>query len=125
MVSNPLRVGAWWGLMLYGLRRAKMIRHIVALRFQDGCAQSEKDAIFADLAALRDQIGGILAFDFGPNVSIEPLSRGFEDVFCFDFQDVGARDAYLIHPAHQAVGGRIVAATGGIEGVFVFDLALP
>lgn len=101
-----------------------MIRHIVALRFQEACTQAVKAAIFADLAGLHDLIGGIVDFYAGPNVSVEPLSRGFDDVFWFDFQDTAARDAYLIHPAHQAIGARIVAATGGIEGVFVFDLAL-
>jgi hypothetical protein len=36
------------------------------------------------------------------------------------------RDAYLIHPAHQAIGARIVAETeGGAEGVFVFDVVVP
>jgi hypothetical protein len=102
-----------------------MIRHIVALRFAQGCAQAEKDRIFADLAGLRGVMAGILDFQAGRNVSVEPLSRGFDDMFWFDFQDAAVRDAYLIHPAHQAVGARIVAATGGIEGVFVFDLDLP
>lgn len=103
-----------------------MIRHIVALRFKPGMSGHAKADLYADLAKLRDHIGGILAFHAGPNISTEPLSRGFDDVFWFDFQNAAARDAYLIDPAHQAVGARIVAATeGGPEGVFVFDVEVP
>jgi Stress responsive A/B Barrel Domain len=102
-----------------------MIRHFVALRFNAGTCSEVKLGIFASLAALVSVIEGILNFHSGPNVSVEPLSRGFDDVFWFDFRDVAARDAYLIHPEHQVIGARIVAATGGIEGVFVFDVKLP
>lgn len=100
-----------------------MIRHIVALRFRTGTTEQTKAALYADLAALQDHIDGILAFQTSRNVSVEPLSRGFDDLFWFDFRDAGGRDAYLIDPAHQAVGARIVAHTeGGAEGVFVFDV---
>ena len=35
------------------------------------------------------------------------------------------RDAYLVDPVHQAIGGDIVAALdGGADGVFVCDIAL-
>jgi hypothetical protein len=103
-----------------------MIRHIVALRFKAGTTAQAKSAIYADLAALQTHIPGILAFHAGPNVTVEPLSRGFDDLFWFDFRDAAVRDAYLVHPAHQAAGARIVAATeGGVDGVVVFDIACP
>ncbi len=102
-----------------------MIRHIVALRFRADTTEATKAALYADLAALRNHIDGIMAFQSFPNVSVEPLSRGFNDLFWFDFRDAAVRDAYLIDPAHQAVGARLVAQTeGGVEGVFVFDVAL-
>ncbi|MES2433095.1 MAG: Dabb family protein [Pseudomonadota bacterium] len=103
-----------------------MIRHIVALRFPSGTDQQTKDDLYAALAGLKSKIDGILAFHASRNVTAEPLSRGFDDVFWFDFQDAAVRDAYLIHPAHQAIGAKIVAATeGGAEGVFVFDVVVP
>lgn len=125
-----LQAVATWGQMT-GVQqcrpaeRPKMIRHIVALRFKAGTTAQAKEAIFADLAALQPLIPGVLDFHAGPNVSVEPLSRGFDDVFWFDFRDAAARDAYLIHPAHKAAGARILAATeGGLDGVFVFDIAV-
>lgn len=103
-----------------------MIRHIVALRFRLGTSDQIKAGLYADLAGLRGHIDGIQSFHAGPNVSVEPLSRGFDDVFWFDFRDAGVRDAYLVDPAHQAIGARIVAQTeGGAEGVFVFDVEIP
>ncbi|MDO8984980.1 MULTISPECIES: Dabb family protein [Cypionkella] len=103
-----------------------MIRHIVALRFPAGTSQQTKDDLYAALAGLKSQIDGILSFHASRNVTVEPLSRGFDDVFWFDFRDTAVRDAYLVHPAHQAIGAKIVAATeGGAEGVFVFDVAVP
>lgn len=103
-----------------------MIRHIVALRLPPEMEQKEKAALFGALSGLKSQISGILDFQAGPNVSIEQLSRGFDDVFWFDFENTAVRDAYLMHPAHQAIGAQIVAQTvGGLDGVFVFDLELP
>lgn len=102
-----------------------MIRHIVALRFLAGTPVPVKAELFAELATLQSKIPDVLDFQRGANVSVEPLSRGFDDVFWFDFPNAAARDAYLIDPEHQAIGARIVAATGGVDGVFVFDVVLP
>ena len=104
-----------------------MIRHIVALRFRKGTAAGTKEALYAALNGLGGHIEGILDFQSFANISVElPLVRGFEDLFWFDFRDVGVRDVYLADPVHQAIGGRIVAELeGGAEGVFVFDVALP
>lgn len=103
-----------------------MIRHIVALRFRAGTPAETKAALYRDLAALNEHIDGILDFRHFDNVSVEtPLVRGFNDVFWFDFRDAGVRDTYLDHPAHKAVGARVVAELeGGLDGVFVADLAL-
>ncbi|MDB5665782.1 Dabb family protein [Cypionkella sp.] len=102
-----------------------MIRHIVALRFKAGTTEQTKAGLYTELAGLSAHIDGILDFQSSANVTVEPLSRGFDDVFWFDFKDTEVRDAYLIHPAHQAAGARIVAETeGGIEGIFVFDVVV-
>ncbi len=99
-----------------------MIRHCVFIRFKDSISAEERASILADIPALQPLIPGYLAVDIGPNVSPEGLGRGYSAGFIVDFADAGARDAYLVHPAHQAAGGRIVAAAeGGIDGIFVYD----
>jgi hypothetical protein len=101
-----------------------MIRHIVAVRFKDSVSADAKSALFVELEALRHVVDGVRDFHVGPNVSPEtPVVHGFLDAFWFDFANEAARDAYLVHPAHQAVGGKLVAhAEGGIDGILVVDL---
>lgn len=103
-----------------------MIRHIVCLRFRDDVNDAQKVELYKALRGLSDHIEGILDFRSFANVSTEtPVVRGFKDVFWFDFRDVAVRDAYLVDPAHQAIGARLVAATqGGADGVFVCDVEL-
>ena len=102
-----------------------MIRHLVALKFQDGTPEATKAALMDDLSGLSAEIGGILDFQVRRNVSPEdPVVRGFRDLFWFDFRDEAVRDAYLVDEVHQAIGARIVAELeGGADGVFVFDFA--
>jgi hypothetical protein len=100
-----------------------MIRHIVLVKFPAAAHAGAIDALFRQLDDLRTVLPGMLGFNGGANVSPEGLSRGFTHAFVADFADVAARDAYLIHPAHQAAGAKLVAAAeGGIEGLIVIDI---
>jgi hypothetical protein len=100
-----------------------MIRHCVFVRFRDNVSAAERTAIHADLEALRSVIDGMDTVQFSANVSPEPFARGFTHGFTIDFRDATARDAYLVHEAHQRAGARLVAALeGGTDGLMVFDL---
>ncbi|QND49779.1 Dabb family protein [Rhizobium lusitanum] len=102
-----------------------MILHCVFLRLKSAMTQDEKKALFESVAALQQVIPGILDIKYGPNVSPEGLHGGFVDGFAVTFESVEARDAYLVHPEHVAVGERIVSSTdGGLAGLLVFDLNL-
>ena len=102
-----------------------MIRHIVLLRFRADVSTDQRNVIYADLAALKSVVPGMLAMSYGPNVSPEGKDMGFADGFSMDFVDEAARDAYLVHPDHQAAGSRLVAALeGGRDGLVVFDLVV-
>ena len=99
-----------------------MIRHIVAVRFEQTVSMDTKAALFAELEELRHLVDGVLDFHVGANVSPETaVVHGYLDAFWFDFAD--ARDAYLVHPAHQAIGAKLVASVqGGTDGIVVVDL---
>jgi hypothetical protein len=102
-----------------------MIRHCVFIRFKASIPQTERASILADIADLKRLVPGYLSVNIGPNVSPEGLGRGYTDGFVIDFTDAAARDAYLVHPAHEKAGGRIVAAAeGGVDGVFVYDFEM-
>ena len=102
-----------------------MTRHCVFVRFRSDVPDSERAAIHTDLEALRSVIDGMDTVQFSANVSPEPFGRGFSHGFTIDFRDAAARDAYLVHEAHQRAGDRLVAALeGGTDGLMVFDLDL-
>jgi hypothetical protein len=100
-----------------------MIRHCVFLHFRSDVSQAEKEGIWADLGALKALVSGFLALHVGANISPEGLDKGFSEGFIIDFDGPAARDAYLVHPEHVKLGGRIVAALdGGVDGVLVYDI---
>jgi len=103
-----------------------MIRHMVHLRFRDDVSAAAKQDLYDRLGGLSDHIDGILDFQSRANISVEtPLARGFLDMFWLDFRDLAVRDAYLVDPTHQVIGGDIVAQLdGGAEGVFVCDIKM-
>lgn len=102
-----------------------MIRHIVLIKFKPGIDEAAITSLFDALAELGNQIAGMRGFDGGVSVSPEKLEQGFTHGFCIDFDDARARDAYLAHPTHQALGAELVkAADGEISGLIVFDLKM-
>ena len=102
-----------------------MIRHCVFVKFRADVSSDQRAEIYTELNALVGQIDGLLSADFGANVSPEGLAKGFNDGFIMDLVDAEARDRYLVHPAHQAAGAKLVAALdGGLDGLIVFDLEL-
>lgn len=100
-----------------------MILHCVFLRFKSATATSEKQSVYEALAALKDVIPGIIDVKYGQNVSPEGLNGGFLHGFVVTMESTEARDAYLVHPEHVAVGERIISLTdGGLAGLMVFDM---
>ncbi len=100
-----------------------MIRHIVLVRLAPGLPAGEWERLTAGLDGLRAEIPGMLAFAPLANVSPEEsVIHGFRHGFTVDFADAAARDRYLDHPGHKALGARLVAACdGGLDGLLVFD----
>ena len=99
-----------------------MIRHAVLFKLRQGLGDSTASEIFKALKALKNEIPGIVAVCCGADVSPEGLQRGNTHAFTVDFTNAAARDAYLPHPAHQKVGGMIVASSeGGVGGITVVD----
>jgi hypothetical protein len=100
-----------------------MIRHIVLLKARPDVTEAEISTIFADLAAIRDKLPGVLAIHSGRSESPEKIERGYLHGFTVDFNDWAALAAYQDHPDHKRVGAALVAvAQGGIAGILVFDL---
>ena len=91
------------------------IRHVVLFKFQP---QAEVARVEAAFAALPGAIAEIASFEWGTNNSPEGLDHGFTHCFTLGFKDAAARDAYLVHPDHQAFS---TLARPNVAEVLVID----
>jgi hypothetical protein len=96
------------------------MKHIVLFKFTPSATPDQIRRVSDAFRALKDQVPGLLAFEHGPNTSLEGLNQGFNHVYVLTFADAAARDAYLPHPAHQKFGD-FLGETGVVESVFVVD----
>ena len=78
------------------------LRHVVLFAFRDDAPGDAVDKVVADFGRLKDTIPGILAYEWGTNVSPENLNDGLTHCFTLTFGSAEDRDTYLNHPAHQA-----------------------
>ncbi len=99
-----------------------MIRHVVLFKLKSGVDAKTVEQVFSKLKDLQTKVLGITSISTGQDNSPEGLQRGHTHGFTVDFIDAAARDAYLPHPDHQAVGAMIVGITeGGVNGICVVD----
>ena len=99
-----------------------MIRHVVLFKLKSGVDVAAVEHVCSALKDLANNIPGIISVSAGHDNSPEGLQRGNTHGFTVDFTNAAARDAYLPHPTHQAVGKMIVGITkGGVDGICVVD----
>lgn len=97
---------------------AKVLRHVVLFGFKTTTTPAQVQEIERAFAALPAQIEVIRDFEWGTDVSVENLSKGYTHCFFVTFASEADRNTYLPHPAHQA----FVALVGPhVEQVLVLD----
>jgi len=84
---------------------AKVLRHVVLIKFKDSSSPADIDKVVTAFAALPGKISEIKAFEWGTDVSPEGKSQGLTHCFLLTFASAADRDAYLPHPAHREFGG--------------------
>jgi hypothetical protein len=84
------------------LNTSTTLRHIVLFSFKDSASVEQIDAVVADFGLLKERIPGIVAYEWGTNVSPEGLNQQFTHCFTLTFASEEDRDGYLLHAAHQA-----------------------
>lgn len=89
-------------LSLTALAADGPIRHVVHFKFKADADKVLVAKVVAEFAALKGKIAAVEALEFGTNVSPEKHDKGFTHCWIATFKDAAARDAYLIHPDHQA-----------------------
>lgn len=96
------------------------VRHIVAFKYKQGSTISEIKQVTDAFRALKDEIPGILHFEFGVNNSPENLDQGYTHIYQITFKNSKARDTYLPHPQHTKFGD-LLSELDILDSVFVVD----
>jgi hypothetical protein len=84
-----------------GESSAGPLRHVVLFKFKPEATKEQIQEVVAGFQALPKKIDGIVAFEWGTDVSPEGLADGFTHCFVVTFKDANSRDAYLPHQAHK------------------------
>ena len=82
----------------------RVLRHVVLIGFKPAATEAEIRQIEDAFRRLPEQINAIHDLEWGTNVSVEGIARGYTHCFFLTFLSEQDRDAYLPHPAHRAFG---------------------
>ena len=82
----------------------RLLRHVVLFQFKEETTPEQIAEIENAFRALPSQIDAIHGFEWGTNVSIEGIARGYTHCFFLTFKSEEDRAIYLPHPAHKAFG---------------------
>ena len=80
----------------------KSLRHVVLFKFKDTSSTVDIKKVEDAFAGLTKKISLIKQFEWGTNNSPENLNQGLTHCFLVTFRTEKDRDAYLVHPDHQA-----------------------
>ncbi|MCE9612322.1 MAG: Dabb family protein [Chthoniobacter sp.] len=78
------------------------IRHVVHFKFKADADKAQVAKVVTEFAALKGKIPVVEALEYGTNVSPEKHDKGFTHCWIATFKNAADRDAYLVHPDHQA-----------------------
>ena len=84
-----------------------LLKHVVFFKWHDSVSDEKIEELIGVFAALPSKIPEILDFEYGSDVSVEGLQKGFTHCFILTFSSEKERDIYLPHPDHAALGEAI------------------
>jgi hypothetical protein len=96
-----------------GEHRAGSVFHIFAFHWKADVSESQKSRAAKEIAAFQGKIPGLLETHVGPNIS--PRGKGYTFGGIMHFKDQTFLDAYVQHPAHQALLAWLVPLIDAIE----------
>ena len=80
------------------------LRHVVLFKFKKSAGEDDIKNIIGMFLDLKNKIPYIRSIEWGTDVSVEGISRGYSHCFLLTFEDERARNRYLEHPDHQHFG---------------------
>ncbi len=97
------------------------VKHIVLLKFKDGTGEDLITKFFDDVLDLSETVPGIDDYVSGTNCSVGEPNQGMTHGYIMTFSDIGARDAYLVHPEHERFK---TGAAPLVENILIFDFEI-
>ncbi len=94
------------------------VNHVVAFKFKPTATAAQIKEVEVAFRALKIKVPQIVSLEWGTNTSPEKLNKGFTHGWVLTFKTDKDRDAYLVHPDHQAFG-KLVGPL--LDDVFVID----
>ncbi len=92
---------------------AGSVFHVFAFQWKQSATDEDKARALKDISAFQGQIPGLLETHVGPNIS--PRGKGYTFGGIMRFKNQAALDAYVQHPAHQALLVWLVPLIDAIE----------
>jgi len=87
--------------------------HVFAFQWKPGTSDAQKERAAKEIAAFQGVIPGLLQTHVGSNLS--PRGKGYTFGGIMQFKDKAALEAYVQHPAHQALLAWLVPLIDAIE----------
>jgi len=81
--------------------------HIVLMKIRSDAPAARVADALAAIGRLKDQIDGVKDIHVGSDISVERLQNEHTHGAVVFFADERARERYLRHPAHLAVGAHL------------------
>lgn len=95
-----------------------MLRHLVLYIWKPETPAEKIREIENAFRALPAKIPRVAEFEWGTDVSVQGLSRGYTHCFVISFSSEADRDAYQGHPDHQAY---IALSRPHVEQIMTLD----
>jgi hypothetical protein len=96
----------------------RLLRHVVLFSFKDTATADEIRAVEESFAALPGEIDEIHDFEWGRDIDVSNIARGYTHCFLVTFKTEADLDAYGPHPAHQEFVSLVQPI---LENVLVID----
>lgn len=96
-----------------GETQSASVFHVFAFQWKLGTSEAQKDRAAKEIAAFQGVIPGLLQTHVGPNLS--PRGKGYSFGGVMQFKDQASLEAYVQHPAHQALLAWLVPLIDAIE----------
>lgn len=87
--------------------------HVFAFQWKPGTSDAQKEKARKDILAFQGVIPGLLQTHVGSNIS--PRGKGYTFGGIMQFKDEASLNAYVKHPAHQALLAWLVPLIDAIE----------